>query len=124
NSCNDILSGHVVIDASQAVRGFQVLLSNNPLVAGMVSATLPPIGDPPLSTAAKFSTAQAFLNSAESRVDEVNAVYQHYLGRAADPAGLSFWAFGGGAAASLDSLTTALLSSGEYAQRVDPAHGG
>jgi uncharacterized protein GlcG (DUF336 family) len=65
----------------------------------------------------RFGVALAIESSPEYRADQVQGLYQHFLGRPADPAGAA--AFGAAVTAGqpVESFEAALLGSAEYFQR-------
>jgi hypothetical protein len=65
-----------------------------------------------------MTVAQAILLSQESATDETQALYQTFLHRAADSAGLVFFSAALQQGASVDAVIVALVGSAEYLGRV------
>jgi uncharacterized protein GlcG (DUF336 family) len=71
-------------------------------------------------TLTRFGVALAIENSPEYRGDQVQGLYQHFLGRPADATGVAAFAASVAAGLPVESFEASLLGSPEYFQR----HGG
>jgi ELWxxDGT repeat protein len=64
--------------------------------------------------ASRESVASSFVNSTEARTNLINGFYQAYLGRAADPSGLTAFLNAMNAGATSTQIQLVILSSNEY----------
>jgi hypothetical protein len=72
------------------------------------------------SGASRAIIAEGIEASAEYRQDEVESLYEHYLGRAADPDGLVYFTAQMAAGGTVEQIAAALAGSTEFAN----SHGG